>query len=202
MRIGFISDVHNDVQSLRHSLKVLEGCDRIFHLGDIVEDGDEANDIVAILVEHDIDGVRGIHDEMAMRTASYLSNSTIEYLTALPERLEVEGMLLVHDNPLSKAKGEGLWHRGGYIKNEDSAQMVFEESEDKIIIVGHTHLATQYRWNGSVVETIESSELVIEDGLRYILNPGPVKSTGWQPPSVGIIDRSDNTFTVSPLITC
>ncbi|MCZ7557485.1 MAG: metallophosphoesterase family protein [Bacteroidia bacterium] len=84
MLIGFISDIHEDVESLRDGLTLLErrNCDAIVCLGDIVGftlpfqrniSGRDANRCIAMVREHCIVVVAGNHDLFAVRRLPKLS---------------------------------------------------------------------------------------------------------------------------------
>lgn len=197
MRIGLISDVHNDYGSLEKAIKKLENCDKIISLGDIIDDSKEANITLEIMRKFNIQSVYGQHDLTTLKVNQGLTEENKSYLNLMTNNIQIgEDILLVHDNPLSHKKGEGLYYQGEYIKKIDSAQKVFEECDKKIIIVGHTHLATQYVQFGKEVYEINTNKLDINPNAKYILNPGAVSSKNWQTPSVGILDLNNKYFSI------
>ena len=68
--LGVLSDIHNDTIGLRSALAVLKHCDKIIHLGDLVEDSFEGNSIVDLLVANQVEGVVGYHDETALKISN------------------------------------------------------------------------------------------------------------------------------------
>lgn len=198
--LGVISDVHNDANALVKALQILKDCDKIIHLGDIVDDSEEANTIVELLIRKSVEGVKGYHDDTAFKVSHVFNEQTKNYLSNLPLEIKRGDFLFVHDNPLSKEKNKGLWNYGGYIKDEYTAKMVFEESEQKVLFVGHTHKAQQYEFDGQNIRKITEDVVQLNPKNRYILNPGPVclQDRGTAP-SVGIFDFKNNRFIIKKI---
>lgn len=199
-KLGVLSDVHNDLDGLTRALDILGDCDKVVHLGDLVEDDPVGNEIVQLLVANRVEGVVGTHDELALKVGNQFSPETRAYLAGLPTDIQRGDFWLVHDNPLSKQKGRGLVNSGGYIKDRYSATMVFEEAEFGILLVGHTHRAKQYEHDGRTVRMLDTDEVRVIPGKRYILNPGPVcaQQRGTEP-SVGVFDFTGNRFSIRRL---
>jgi len=199
-KLGFLSDVHNDIEGLSRALDVLGDCDKVMHLGDLLEDAPEGNGIVCLLTSNNVEGVMGYHDELAYKIGSCLNPETKSYISGLPMEIIKGDFHLVHDNPLSKVKNEGLCNSGGYIKDEYYAGRVFEEASFKVLIVGHTHKAEQYEYDDASVVRYRESSIQLDPQRRYILNPGPVcaQSRGTEP-SVGVFDFENNHFSVRKL---
>ena len=195
--LGVLSDIHNDTIGLRSALAVLKHCDKIIHLGDLVEDSFEGNSIVDLLVANQVEGVVGYHDETALKISNCFTEDTKGYLLNLPKEISRGDFHFVHDNPLSKEKNEGLYHYGGYIKDEYSARKVFEESSQKVLFVGHTHRAVQYEFDGESIRHIKEDLILLNPAKRYILNPGPVcMQQRGTAPSVGLFDFERNLFSI------
>jgi len=198
--LGVIGDVHNDINGLVKALNLLKDCDKIIHLGDMVEDSEDANTIVALLERMGIEGVRGQHDESALKVSYILNPQTKAYLNNLPFERTIGEFVFVHDIPLSKGKNKGLWHYGEYIKDEYGAKIVFEESKQRVLFVGHSHRAEQYEFDGKNVKKITGDFLLLDSKKRYILNPGPVCDQGrGTAPSVGVFDLENNVFEIREL---
>lgn len=199
-RLGILSDVHNDLDGLQRALELLSDCDKVVHLGDLVEDAAEANAVVDMLRKHRVEGVSGYHDELALQISHQFSEPTRRYLAALPKELPRGDFHLVHDNPLSKQKNEGLTSSGGYIRDLHAAHRVFEESAIRVLLVGHTHRAEQYVFDGEQVELFAGEALALDGRRRYILNPGAVcNQLRGTPPSVGVYDFASATFSIRQL---
>lgn len=199
--LGVLSDVHNDICGLEKALEALKFCDKIIHLGDIVEESPEANEIVRLLIEHKVSGVLGYHDSTALSISRNFSAETRNYLENLPLEIRKKNFLFVHDNPLSKEKGRGLTNSGGYIKDEHSAKSVFEESLYRVHFVGHTHRAEQYELDGREVTKITDEFVSLDPSKRYILNPGSVCLQQFRgtAPSVGVFDFVNKRFMINKI---
>lgn len=200
--LGIISDVHNDLSSLEKAILKLRHCDRIIHVGDLIEDERGANKIIEMLIANNIYGVYGNHDVNALNInlnhhSWTLNETSRKYLNQLPQRLEFQGLTFIHDNPLSTPKTVGLAFNGGYIRSTDLASQVFKESKEQIMIVGHTHTPTQYLTNGKVTLDEKASKIKISPNLRYILNSGgitPKHNSTSQ--TVGVYDFKKQIFEV------
>jgi len=200
--LGIISDVHNDIGALEKAILKLRHCDRIIHIGDLIEDEKGADEIIEMLIANNINGVYGNHDINALNInlnhhSWTLNETSKKYLKQLPQRLEYQGLTFIHDNPLSTPKTIGLAFNGGYIRSTNLANQVFKESKEQIVIVGHTHTPTQYLNNGKVTLDEKTRKIKISPNLRYILNSGgitPKHDSTSQ--TVGIYDFKNKTFEV------
>ena len=72
MRLGILGDIHGNIVALEKCYKLLkdEGCEKFYHVGDLVGFGPFPNECVAFIRAHEIEGVRGNYDE----NTSYRSN--------------------------------------------------------------------------------------------------------------------------------
>ena len=69
MKVGFIGDIHANLEALNQCLEVLvrqEGCDYVMATGDIVGYGPQPRECIERLMKLKIPSVRGNHDEYAM----------------------------------------------------------------------------------------------------------------------------------------
>ncbi len=64
MRVGIITDIHEDTDGLRRALSSLRraGAERIVSLGDVCEDGERIVETRQLLEEAGVQGVGGNHD--------------------------------------------------------------------------------------------------------------------------------------------
>ncbi len=173
MKIGLISDVHADYRSLIKALKIFKqvGVNMVVCAGDLVEKGDQGNEVVALIHRLQIPCVLGNHDEMAIGNQewikenmdlsqrhiqnSLLNSDTLDYLDQLPRKLrfEWEGIriLLVHGSPASNVE---------YLRPTTPASQFADHAKNAratVIICGHSHTVMHY----------------ISDGVHFI-NPGSV----------------------------
>ena len=199
-RYGLLSDIHANVNSLLCAFAVLEKCaiDTIYHLGDIAGGRDSPNQTVDVLIKKGVEGVMGNHDlvELFFPTEPWC-DSAREYLAKLPRRMQREGILFTHENPLDVKFGQGYWIRGSYIRNGEDAKRVFEGTVGRIMAVGHTHLASVFSDHEEEYFLREDGKINLDQGKRYILNPGSVgRPRDADTSSVGILDTERQTFEV------
>jgi len=69
MKLGLISDIHADYPSLVKALRIFKrvGVNKILCAGDLVEKGDNGNEVVALIHRLKIPCVLGNHDENGNR---------------------------------------------------------------------------------------------------------------------------------------
>ncbi|NLF92797.1 MAG: metallophosphoesterase family protein, partial [Oligosphaeraceae bacterium] len=116
-KIGFISDIHGNIDALQAVLTRLEqcGCEMVFCLGDIVGYGAGPSECIKLIRERAIPSVMGNHDEYVtllmdpgveklredVRQAIYwtqsnLSMDDLRWLANLPMRIETEEFTVLH----------------------------------------------------------------------------------------------------------
>lgn len=169
-RIALISDIHGHYAGLLAALADARaaGCGRVLCLGDLVDGGAEDEQVVRYIREHGIPSVRGNHDETHSRT---LAGDVEEYLRGLPEEIREGHVLYTHISPRrKKAK----------ILDEYEAWNVFQETDARLIFVGHAHIpllfgegsdhacqATEYRMESN-------APLLLDPQDRYIVCVGAI----------------------------
>ena len=185
MRIAVLSDIHANLPALDAVLTDAGAVDAVWHLGDVVGYGPEPDAVVARLREVGAVGVRGNHDAAACGgpeidwfnpdarramewTRTALGPTTLAWLTALPERLLIEGSELVHGSPR-----EPIWE---YVTSSAVAGANLAVLAAPIGLHGHTHHPVAWLEDGPGVELIRpapgtSLELA---GRRALINPGSV----------------------------
>ena len=116
MRIVVVSDIHSNLLALDAVLAKAGAVDAIWHLGDVVGYGPEPDGVVDRLKTLGAIGVRGNHDAAATGgneidwfnpeakaamewTRAAISESTREWLAALPLRRLESDFTLVHGRP-------------------------------------------------------------------------------------------------------
>ena len=172
MKLGLISDIHGDLVALELAWAHLTvmGADRIACAGDLVGYGPHPDKVVAFLLEHGIDSVRGNHDRWAIERGSGVpgvpgtfggampSGETVEALKLLPEHRLVEGPskvgVIVHGSP-----GDDMDFVTRRTHPPELLDRWLEEMGANFLVVGHTHKPMLYR---------------SEHGL--VINPGSVIS--------------------------
>jgi putative phosphoesterase len=167
MKLGILSDIHGDIVALELAWAHLTvmGVDRIVCAGDVVGYGPHPDRVVAFLVEHQIDAVRGNHDRWALERppgtpdpfrGGTPSAETLAYLEALPpDRLIADGPkvgVLTHGAP-----GDDMEFLSRPKYTPELLDALLDGLTADLLIVGHTHKPMWYR-----------------SGDRLVINPGSV----------------------------
>ena len=151
MKIGVVSDVHNNVAALEYALDNLRQCDLVLSLGDLVSDYSVAPEIIALARRAGLTGIAGNHEKSILlhpgsTIRGRLAETDLDYLQSLPARrdLTVDGRTIVvaHGAPWDEP-GD---YRCQYIYASDapSLQRVGTTDAD-IVLLGHTHHAMSIR---------------------------------------------------------
>lgn len=160
-----------------------EGVERIICLGDIVGYGADPNECVRLVRECCEACLIGNHDSVAcgleepeffnpmardaaLWTRAVLTEDSKEYLRSLPRKLHIEDFLIVHG---------AISHPDKYITSAVDAAKEFSlmQSED-LCFFGHTHVMGCYRLSDGRLEFTKEREIRIEQGAKYLVNPGSV----------------------------
>ena len=190
MRYAFISDVHSNLEALSAVLKKIDGSaiDEIVCLGDIVGYNANPNECIEIIKTRDIKCIMGNHDSRAAGLKepddfNYLARDAIlwtrkqlkeEYLTflkTLPRKLYIENnkIVVVHGSVNST---------DDYILSlsdvADNFRLMGEESGVNTCFFGHTHVRIGYKEINANIYPFYENKIMIEDGVRYLINPGSV----------------------------
>lgn len=185
MRIAVLSDIHANLPALDAVLAAAGDLDAIWHLGDVVGYGPDPDGVVDRLIDVGAVGVRGNHDAAACGgpeiewfnpearramewTRNAIRPSTVEWLSALPERRTLEGCELVHGSPR-----EPLWE---YVTSVPVARANIAALRSPIGLHGHTHIPVAFVEEDGRVDVVgpgRGSELRMR-ARRALLNPGSV----------------------------
>ena len=187
MRYAIISDVHANLEALERVIEdaARNGVERMVSLGDSVGYGPlpaealrRAREVCAVVLagNHD-DAVSGRVDasefvnlaaEAVKRHREALSKEEIAYLGSLPYVAELEGAKAVHGDLVDPKKFY-------YVDDEAGARANFEADDFQLLFVGHTHEPCLYLTGASgAVYRTAAQDFTLEDGKRYIVNPGSV----------------------------
>jgi putative phosphoesterase len=150
MRIGIISDIHGDLETLEATLEKLEHHHQVTHIlsaGDLVGRGPEQNRVVEVHRERGLITVRGNHDEYF----SGMSRENAAYLKALPIdwRGELGGLrfFMCHGKP-----GNNMWGMYRDHLSDTYLNMVLASLKTDVLVTGHTHMPLFLRVeNGCIV---------------------------------------------------
>lgn len=157
MKLGIISDIHADLNSLKLALSLLhdQHVDQIICAGDAVEKGPYGNHVVHLLQKENILSVAGNHDRQALDNqrwlhenitrqpdpdhASYiLDDDVIAWLSQLPQTLEFN----VENSRICVAHGAP--DNDSLYVFPNSRRSVFEQvvrqANADVVVLGHTHV--------------------------------------------------------------
>jgi putative phosphoesterase len=170
--LGLISDIHADLRSFKRALDILHGqaVEQIICAGDLVDKGNEGDEVVRLIRERQIPSVMGNHDYMVYRNQQWLmrnagnqnpvlvAEETMDYLDTLPETLTFsfkgKWLLLAHGSP---------WSNMEYIYSYSSRE-IYEQItrfyKTDVVVLGHTH-----------------EPMLVETDSLLVVNPGSVCST-------------------------
>jgi predicted phosphodiesterase len=192
MKVGLISDVHANLESLETAIDFFEEREisKIFCCGDIVGYGPNPAEVINRIKKKNIRSVKGNHDHMATTkespsqfnltaaqairwTRETISSSDKKFLENLP----------IFSSPFSSeikashgSTREPLW---GYVINLADAYLEFKRDEEdtRYRLLGHSHIPALFEYDGENA-TLQKPELgegyKIKKDKRYLINPGSI----------------------------
>jgi predicted phosphodiesterase len=193
MRYLLLSDVHSNLEALYTCLELAAGrYDKAVCLGDLVGYGPNPNEVIDKIRNLCQPVIRGNHDKaccgiddakefnpyarMATTwTQEALTPNHLEYLRALPKGpAAMDGFMMVHGSPNDEDE---------YILGPGQALPLLRGPESQLVCFGHTHLQGGFmmdataRFQSIHIPTTPDGltlTLRLEDGSRYLINPGSV----------------------------
>lgn len=191
MRYLIVSDMHGNWDAFSAVLDAVSGQSFDVHLvlGDLVGYGASPNEVVAAVRElPNLCVVRGNHDKVvatiddgenfnhvalaaARWTTRNLSEENLAYVRDLPEGpVEVrESLAICHGSPLDE---------DAYVFSDYDAYEIFASHEAPLTFFGHTHVPSLFSLGGAYGVEVralrDEGELRLEEGVRYLLNPGSI----------------------------
>ncbi len=191
MRSLVISDLHSNAEALRAVINRMrrKKFHRVICLGDFAGYGAQPNQVLDTMRNWKARKlyIRGNHDRVvaghedaeqfnhaaktaALWTRDHLSAPNRRFLEKLPlGPITDKDVLLCHGAPHNEDE---------YVFHDAHALQIFESTEARVILFGHTHLPVIFvmdRWHrvyGGVVTGETTFRL--DPGLRYLINPGSV----------------------------
>ncbi len=191
MRLMIFSDVHGNLEALQSVLAdaATRNVHRRICLGDLVGYGpfpEECIDLVrglkncrCIAGNHDVTalwqtspyGMSAAAKEVILWTMDQLSDSSKEYLAALPDRLDLADMTFVHANPYNP-RG---WR---YVLDRKYALRSFAATKCRNLFIGHSHrplvIVKKHLLAVELQPAVGSTQFTISDRKRRIINCGSV----------------------------
>jgi predicted phosphodiesterase len=217
-RIGFISDIHGNVEALEAVLADAKavGVDAMVCLGDVVGYGPEPGACVDLVAQNCDVMIRGNHDEAVMDVGLFsrfnprawrsveasrdrLEPGHFALLESMRARGEIAGLALAHGSFGSR--------RFEYLYDAATASDAIDAMPSPVGFVGHTHLPSAFvlragadrRGDERGVEAIRmpaNAEIALSRDERAILNPGSVGQPRDRNPDAawGVFDLDRWTF--------
>ncbi|MBL8745303.1 MAG: metallophosphoesterase family protein [Phycisphaerae bacterium] len=211
-RIGFISDIHGNLEALGAVIGDAEfvGCDAMVCLGDVIGYGPDPGACLDLVAQNCDVMIRGNHDEAVIEerlaarfkarawrsletSKDQLEPGHLALIGSMRERGEIAGLQLAH--------GGFTKRRFQYLYDGEAASASLDALKSPIGFVGHTHLPSAFirRGDFGVVEshTLQpNTEVALPRGARVILNPGSVGQPRDRNPdaSWGVLDTDRWVF--------
>lgn len=192
MRFLILSDIHANVTALQAALASVEGrWDRAICLGDIVGYGPDPNEAIDLVRTLEPVLIRGNHDKAACGQTDAsdfnpVARTAAEWTT---RQLRPDNLDFLRALPMGPARADGLTLVHGAVVDEDEyifapAQALDSllESPTPVTFFGHTHFQGGFSYRNSQLEVIQLkprpganfAALQIDEGTRYLLNPGSI----------------------------
>ena len=146
MKVGVVSDVHNNVAALQYALEQLAACELKLNLGDLVFEYKVDPEIIRLAQRAGLVGIVGNHEKTILKhpassLLAKLAPDAVEFLEGLPasRAIEVAGRTLhvAHGAPWDDPDDPRCAYV--YERNRAAMQRVAEVEAD-IILLGHTHV--------------------------------------------------------------
>ena len=138
MKVGIISDVHGDLDTLLTTLNRLSYEHQATHVlcaGDIVGRGPRENAVVEEIRRRSIISVRGNHDDYV----TDINGENQQYLKELPidwqGQISNRTIFMCHGKP-----GNNMWGMYRDHLSETYLSMVLSSLQADVLITGHTHV--------------------------------------------------------------
>ena len=184
MRIGIVTDIHDEADKLAAVLAVLQsrGVDAVVSLGDTSDlhgRWEDVRGVAAALKASGAIGVWGNHDhglcrDVSEETRERFPAETLDYMATMRPRLDLGGCHFTHVEPwLDTEKIEDLWCFDGRPEDPDRLARSVAAVPHRALFIGHFHrwLALTdrgaVRWDGT-------TSLTFEPDRRYLVVVGPL----------------------------
>lgn len=187
MKIIIFSDVHSNLEAMQAFLSDVkkESPDLFIFAGDVVGYGADPEEVAEIIKEKVSICVAGNHDYAAVQktpleyfnsvareaiewTMEKISKGTKKFLSSLPYTAKFNEITITHST-FSKPEE---WE---YIISLEQAWREFHFFDTQIGVVGHSHIPFAVRFkNNKEIQSITVQEFKLEEGWRYMLNPGSI----------------------------
>jgi predicted phosphodiesterase len=184
MRIGIVTDIHDEVEKLVVALATLRavGADAIVSLGDTTDlfgSWDRADEVAGLLRGAGVVGVWGNHDHglcrgVGEKARARASAASLDYMATFRGRLELGGCHFSHVDPwIDPDDPANLWAFDGRPEDPDRLERSFATVANRVAFLGHYHrwvAATErglLAWEGDAPLPFDAAE-------RYLVVIGPL----------------------------
>ena len=146
MKVGVVSDVHNNVAALQYALEQLAGCAVKLNLGDLVFEYKVDPEIIRLAQRAELIGIVGNHEKTILKhpassLLAKLAPDAVEFLENLPasREIEVAGRTLhvAHGAPWDDPDDPHCAYV--YERNRTAMERMADVDAD-VILLGHTHV--------------------------------------------------------------
>jgi predicted phosphodiesterase len=192
LRFLILSDIHANLTALQAAVAAVDGrWDRALCLGDVVGYGPDPNEAMDFVRSLNPVIIRGNHDKAACGITDASDFNPVARIAAewTTAQLRPENLEILRQLPMGPVQVDGLTMVHGAVADED--EYVFapalaldglENSPTAITFFGHTHFQGGFSYRGSQLEVLQMkplpgasfSALQMEEGTRYLLNPGSI----------------------------
>jgi putative phosphoesterase len=159
MKLGLISDIHCNLDSLKRALELLDDCDEILCAGDLVYQYRFSNEVLAELRRRDVRAILGNHDKTVLYSSGHSLRSSpsvdpfyLEYLAGLPSNLLLTygstRVAMFHGSPWDQIDGPIAYYI--YPKYDEQLKRLASVDAD-FIVLGHTHVPMAVPVDGRLV---------------------------------------------------
>jgi len=197
MRIGLLTDIHEDVDHLQIALARFRraAVDRVVHLGDVFGTGRRIAEAVRLLDEAGAVGVWGNHDfglclDPPRSLRERFPRPVLDFFAGLRPRLELGDCLFTHVEPWRDPLDiNHLWTHDGPPTAPRKLALSFAAAPQRMLFMGHVH-----RWSVATpagpVPWDCHSPIRLDPPGRHLVAVGPVCDG-----RCGIWDAEANTLT-------
>lgn len=190
MKIGIISDIHSNLESLEASLIYFEKekIDKLIIIGDVIGYGPDPNDCIELVKKNADIILKGNHEDSILkndfsRFKKYARISLewtikeiegkIEEIKLWEDKKEIDDFIFLH------ASISDIFYK--YILKVKDAEEEFERMDKNICFIGHTHIPGGFKKDGEsgaikkiLPDFSGKIDLKIEEKFKYIINVGSV----------------------------
>ena len=195
MRALILSDIHGNLEALDAVLEAAPPHDVVWNLGDVVGYGASPNEVIARLRPLVSASVRGNHDRVCCGISSAVHFNPVarEAVQWTERQLTAESAAWLRElprGPLRMPEASASISHGSptdedlYVANIRDAWAPLQTLTERSTYFGHTHVQGGFSWRDGQWRDIRPLHrhgpvashwsLTLEDGVRYLLNPGSV----------------------------